>query len=51
MTRSSKLRLTTTAALLVLATTATYALFTNGGFEAGDFSGGWVRSGFPQSLA
>ena len=46
MTRSSKLRLTTTAALLVLATTATYALFTNGGFEAGDFSGGWVKSRF-----
>ena len=46
MTRTIKLTLTTTAALILLATTATYALFTNGGFEAGDFSGGWVKSRF-----
>ena len=45
MTRTIKLTLTT-AALILLATTATYALFTNGGFEAGDFSGGWVKSRF-----
>ena len=37
--------LLTTAAVTFL-TVAAHALFTNGGFEAGDFSGGWVKSWF-----
>ena len=44
MTRSIRLTLLTTAALLLLST-VTYAIFTNGGFETGDFSG-WTKSAF-----
>jgi hypothetical protein len=46
MTRSTKATLLTTTTAVVLLTTAAYALYTNGGFEAGDFSGGWVKSSF-----
>ena len=41
------LRLTLfTAMAVALLGVATQALFTNGGFEAGDFSGGWVKTTF-----
>ena len=49
MTRPIRLTLLTAAALAAPASTATYALFTNGGFEAGDFSGGWAKSTFLNS--
>jgi uncharacterized repeat protein (TIGR01451 family) len=44
MTRTIKGTLSTTAVLLLLST-ATYAIFTNGGFEGGDFTG-WTKSSF-----
>jgi len=45
MMRTIRLTLLTTAALVLLSTAA-FAIFTNGGFEAGDFSGGWLKASF-----